>query len=60
VNHRHEQPFADGWPVSARVCTVVAKEAAMSETFRAFMYGLLILITALIPPVISLMRQFNG
>ena len=44
----------------AWVCTVVAKEAAMCETFRAFMYGLLILVAAIIPPVISLMRQFSS
>jgi hypothetical protein len=32
----------------------------MNETIRAFLYGVLILATALIPPVISLMRQFNS
>ena len=31
----------------------------MIDTFRAFMYGVLILVTALIPPVISLMQQFR-
>jgi hypothetical protein len=38
---------------------VIAKEAAMSETFRALMYGLLILVTALTPPIISLIQQFR-
>jgi hypothetical protein len=31
----------------------------MNETFRAFLYGLLILVSALIPPVVSLMQQFK-
>lgn len=34
---------------------VVAKEVTMNETFRAFVYGILILAAALIPPVISLL-----
>jgi hypothetical protein len=29
-------------------------EVTMNETFRAFLYGILILAAALIPPVISL------
>jgi hypothetical protein len=35
----------------------------MMETFRAFLYGILILATALIPPVISaieLIERFTG
>lgn len=32
----------------------------MSETFRAFLYGFLILATALIPPVVSLMEKLSG
>jgi len=39
---------------------VVAKEVAMNETFRAFLYGIMILATALIPPVISLMEKFGS
>jgi len=42
----------------AHLCIVIAKEAAMNETIRAFLYGALILATALIPPVISLMQKF--
>jgi hypothetical protein len=41
-------------------CAVVAKEAAMIETFRAFLYGVLILVTALIPVVISLMQRLSS
>jgi hypothetical protein len=41
-------------------CAVVAKETAMIDTIRAFLYGVLILITALIPPVVSLMQQFKS
>jgi hypothetical protein len=32
----------------------------MIETFRAFLYGVLILVAALIPPVISLMQQLTS
>ena len=32
----------------------------MSETFRAFLYGFLILAIALIPPVVSLMEKLSG
>ena len=32
----------------------------MSETFRAFVYGILILAASLIPPVISAIQQFGG
>jgi len=32
----------------------------MIKTFRAFLYGVLILVTALIPPVISLIHQFRS
>jgi len=32
----------------------------MRETFRAFLIGILILATALIPPVISAMEQLGG
>lgn len=41
-------------------CALVAKEAAMIDTIRAFLYGILILVTALIPPVVSLMQQFKS
>jgi hypothetical protein len=51
----------DGWLASQpRVCAVITKEAVMSETFRAFLYGFLILATALIPPVVSLMEKLSG
>lgn len=43
----------------ALLYVIVAKEAAMNETIRAFLYGVMILATALIPPVISLMQQFS-
>ena len=49
----------DGW-LQPGICAVVAKEAAMSETIRAFLYGVMILVTALIPPVISLMQQISS
>jgi hypothetical protein len=45
------------WPGS---CAVIAKEAAMIDTIRAFLYGVLILVAALIPPVVSLMQQFKS
>ena len=32
---------------------VVTKEVTMNDTFRAFLYGLLILTAALIPPTLS-------
>ena len=32
----------------------------MSETLRAFVYGILILAAALIPPVISAIEQFGS
>jgi len=32
----------------------------MSETLRAFMYGVLILVAALVPPIISLLQQFRS
>jgi len=32
---------------------VVTKEVTMNETIRAFLYGLLILAAALIPPTLS-------
>jgi hypothetical protein len=35
---------------------VIAKEVVMDETLRAFLYGILILAAALIPPVISLIE----
>ena len=41
-------------------CAVVAKEAAMMKTFRAFLYGVMILVTALVPPIISLIHQFRS
>jgi hypothetical protein len=41
-------------------CAVVAKEAAMIDTIRAFLYGVLILVAALIPPVVSLVQQFRS
>jgi hypothetical protein len=34
--------------------------AAMIETFRAFLFGVLILVTALIPPAISLIEKFGS
>jgi hypothetical protein len=43
----------DGWlqPLGiVLLSVVVAKEVAMSETFRAFLYGIMILATALISP----------
>jgi hypothetical protein len=43
-----------------RECAVVAKEAAMIYTIRAFLYGVLILVSALIPPVVSLMQQIKS
>jgi hypothetical protein len=41
-------------------CAVVAKEAAMIDTIRAFLYGVLILIAALVPLVVSLMQQLKS
>jgi len=38
----------------------MVKEVTMSETFRVFLIGILILAAALIPPVISAMEQFGG
>jgi hypothetical protein len=38
----------------------MVKEVAMSKTFSAFLYGILILAAALIPPVISAIEQFGG
>jgi hypothetical protein len=32
----------------------------MIDTIRAFLYGVLILVSALIPPVVSLMQQFKS
>jgi hypothetical protein len=32
----------------------------MSDTIRAFMYGLLILLAALIPPIISMIEKIGG
>jgi len=32
----------------------------MIYTIRAFLYGMLILITALVPPVVSMMEQFKS
>ena len=32
----------------------------MDETFRAFLLGVLILVAALLPPVISLLDRLNG
>jgi hypothetical protein len=32
----------------------------MSETLRAFVYGILILAAALIPPVVSAIQAFGG
>ena len=32
----------------------------MIDTIRAFLYGILILVTALIPPVVSLMQQYKS
>jgi hypothetical protein len=32
----------------------------MIDTIRAFLYGILILVSALIPPVVSLMQQFKS
>ena len=32
----------------------------MDKTFTAFLYGILILVAALIPPVISAIEQFGG
>jgi len=32
----------------------------MIDTIRAFLYGVLILVAALIPPVVSLMQQFKS
>jgi len=42
-------------------CTlfVMVKEVTMSKTFSAFLYGILILAAALIPPVISAIEQFG-
>jgi hypothetical protein len=40
-------------------CDFIAKEAAMIKTFRAFLYGVLILVTALTPPVISVLHHFR-
>ena len=39
---------------------VILLGAAMIETFRAFLYGVLILVTALIPPAISLIEKFGS
>jgi hypothetical protein len=41
-------------------CAVFAKEAAMIDTFRAFLYGVLILVSALIPPVVSVIQQLKS
>jgi hypothetical protein len=41
----------------------VAKEVTMNANIRAFLYGALILVAALIPPMISLVdliRKFGG
>ena len=32
----------------------------MIDTIRAFLYGVLILVAALIPPVVSLVQQFRS
>jgi hypothetical protein len=37
----------------------IAKEVAMNETFRAFLYGILILASALIPPTLSVIDMIE-
>jgi hypothetical protein len=39
---------------------VVTREVTMSATFRAFLYGLLILAAALIPPTISVVKLLEN
>jgi len=59
-------PLAFRWMCTSltlrQSCTlfVMVKEVTMRETFRAFLIGILILATALIPPVISAMEQLGG
>ena len=38
---------------------VVTKEVTMNETIRAFLYGLLILAAALIPPTLSVIDMIE-
>jgi hypothetical protein len=37
----------------------MAKEVAMNENIRAFLYGSMILAAALLPPIISLIEQIK-
>jgi len=43
-----------------RWLVVVTKEVTMNATFRAFLYGLLILTAALIPPTISVVKLIEN
>jgi hypothetical protein len=58
VSYKHGR-FDYRW-LQPGTCAFIAKEVAMIKTFRAFLYGVLILVTALVPPVISLMHQFRS